>query len=62
MDAVDLEDATMKAGKRKLSQVTIDETFAAQEMFDILMSEKVEPRRDFIIKHAREVSDLDWHS
>ncbi len=62
MDAVDLEDTTMKAGKRKLGQVTIDEAFAAQEMFDILMSEKVEPRRDFIIKHAREVSDLDWHS
>jgi hypothetical protein len=26
------------------------------------MSERVEPRRDFIIKHAKEVSDLDWHS
>jgi DNA gyrase subunit B len=62
MDAVDLEDTTMKAGNRKLAQVTIQEAFAAQELFDILMSERVEPRRDFIIKHAKEVSDLDWHS
>jgi DNA gyrase subunit B len=59
---VDLEDTTMKAGNRKLAQVTIQEAFAAQELFDVLMSERVEPRRDFIIKHAKEVSDLDWHS
>ena len=61
MDAVDLEDTTMKQGNRKLAQVTIQEAFAAQELFDVLMSERVEPRRDFIIKHAKEVSDLDWH-
>ncbi len=61
MNAVDLEDTTMKADKRKLARVNIEEAFAAQELFDTLMSEKVEPRRDFIIRHAREVSDLDWH-
>ena len=34
---------------------------AAIEMFDIFMSDKVEPRRDFIVAHAREVADVDWH-
>ena len=61
MNATDLEDTTMKDGKRKLAKIRIEEAFAAQELFDTLMSEKVEPRRDFIIKHAREVLDLDWH-
>jgi DNA gyrase subunit B len=62
MDAIDLEDTTMAPAHRKLARVHIEEAFAAQEMFDILMSQKVEPRRDFIIKHAKEVADVDWHS
>ncbi|MCC6730377.1 MAG: type IIA DNA topoisomerase subunit B [Chthonomonadales bacterium] len=62
MDATDLFDTTMDPNHRKLAQVDIDNDFAAQELFDILMSQKVEPRRDFIVKHAKEVSDLDWHS
>ncbi|NLI01685.1 MAG: DNA topoisomerase IV subunit B, partial [Chthonomonadales bacterium] len=61
MDAVDLYDTTMDPEKRKLAQVDIADGLAAQEMFDILMSQKVEPRRDFIVRHAREVSDVDWH-
>jgi DNA gyrase subunit B len=62
MNAEDLADTTMDPNNRKLAQVRIEEAFAAQELFDILMSSKVEPRRDFIIKHAKEVTDLDWHS
>jgi DNA gyrase subunit B len=63
MNAEDLEDTTMKVENRRLAQVMIEEAFAAQEMFDILMSVKVEPRRDFIFKHAKELTDekLDWH-
>ena len=61
-DAVDLEDTTMKVGHRKLAQVRIEEAYEAQRLFDILMSIKVEPRRDFIVKHAKEVTDIDWHS
>ncbi len=61
MDAVDLFDTTMDPANRKLAQVDISDGLAAQEMFDILMSQKVEPRRDFIVRHAREVSDVDWH-
>jgi DNA gyrase subunit B len=62
MNDVDLADTTMIPEKRKLAQVRIEEALAAQELFDVLMSDKVEPRRDFIFKHAKEVTDLDWHS
>jgi DNA gyrase subunit B len=63
MNAEDLEDTTMKVENRRLAQVQIEEAFAAQEMFDILMSVKVEPRRNFIFKHAKELTDneMDWH-
>jgi len=61
MDPPDLRDTTMDANNRRLARVRIEEAFDAQELFDILMSTRVEPRRDFIIKHAKEVSDVDWH-
>lgn len=61
MDAEDLFDTTMDPERRRLAQVDISDGLAAQEMFDVLMSQKVEPRRDFIVRHAREVSDVDWH-
>ena len=63
MDAVDLADTTMDIAKRQLAQVQIDTENlpAAIEMFDIFMSDKVEPRRDFIVAHAKEVTDVDWH-
>jgi len=63
MNDVDLADTTMDASKRQLKQVRIDAENlpAALEMFDIFMSDKVEPRRDFIVAHAKEVTDVDWH-
>jgi DNA gyrase subunit B len=61
MNPEDLFDTTMDPNRRKLAQVDIEDMFNAQEMFDILMGDKVEPRRDFIIRHAKEVSDVDWH-
>jgi DNA gyrase subunit B len=63
MDAIDLADTTMDQDKRRLAQIQIDPENlpAAIEMFDIFMSEKVEPRRDFIVAHAKEVTDVDWH-
>ena len=49
--------------KRTLVQVQIDEAseLAVDEMFRTLMGEKVEPRREFIQKHALEVNDIDYH-
>ncbi len=63
MDAVDLAETTMDVEKRQLARVNIDSEnlTAAVDMFDIFMSDKVEPRRDFIVAHAREVTDVDWH-
>ncbi len=63
MDAADLAETTMEPDKRRLAQVQIDSEnlTAAVEMFDIFMSDKVEPRRDFIVAHAKEVTDVDWH-
>ena len=63
MDAIDLAETTMEPDKRRLAQVQLDSEnlTAAVEMFDIFMSDKVEPRRDFIVAHAREVADVDWH-
>ncbi len=63
MDAIDLAETTMDVDKRQLAQVRIDADNlpAALEMFDIFMSDKVEPRRDFIVAHANEVADVDWH-
>jgi DNA gyrase subunit B len=63
MNANDLAETTMDVGKRQLAQVQIDPENlpAALEMFDIFMSDKVEPRRDFIVSHAKEVTDVDWH-
>ncbi len=63
MDAADLAETTMDVHKRSLAKVQIDieNLPAAIEMFDIFMSDKVEPRRDFIVAHAKEVTDVDWH-
>jgi DNA gyrase subunit B len=44
---------------RTLQQVQIEDAAAANEIFSMLMGEKVEPRRAFIERHAREVTNLD---
>ncbi len=63
MNAIDLAETTMEPDKRRLAQVQIDSSnmTAALEMFDIFMSDKVEPRKNFIVSHAKEVTDVDWH-
>ncbi len=46
---------------RTLLKVNAEDALQADEMFRILMGEKVEPRRDFIQKHALEVKEIDYH-
>jgi DNA gyrase subunit B len=59
MNPKQLFDTTMDAGARTLQKVEIEDAAAADEIFSMLMGEKVEPRRDFIERHAREVTNLD---
>jgi DNA gyrase subunit B len=59
MNPDQLYDTTMDASKRTLQQVTIDDASAADQIFSMLMGDKVEPRREFIETHAREVTNLD---
>ena len=55
MDAEELWETTLDPAKRTLLQVQLDDALKADEMFRMLMGEKVEPRREFIQKHALEV-------
>ncbi|MFQ5730588.1 MAG: DNA gyrase subunit B [Planctomycetaceae bacterium] len=59
MDAEELWETSMDPQKRRLLKVTLQDAAAADEMFRVLMGDPVEPRREFIEKHALEVKDLD---
>ncbi len=59
MNADQLWQTTMNPEKRTLLQVRIDEAAEADRLFDTLMGENVEPRRDFIEQNARYVRNLD---
>jgi DNA gyrase subunit B len=59
MDAEQLWETTMDPARRTLLKVTIEDAIEAERMFTILMGEEVEPRREFIEKHALEVKFLD---
>ena len=52
MDAEELNETTMDISKRTLKKITVDDCIAADKMFELLMGEEVEPRRQFIEENA----------
>ena len=59
MDPVELRETTMGIDKRVLRQITVDDAIVADETFQLLMGEEVEPRRKFIEDNALYVENLD---
>ena len=59
MNSEELWDTSMDPEKRTLLQIKMDDAAAADEIFRVLMGDAVEPRREFIEKHALDVKQLD---
>lgn len=59
MNAEQLWDTTMDPEHRVMRQVKLEDAVEADRVFSVLMGDEVKPRREFIIKYAREVKNLD---
>ncbi|MBX3425629.1 MAG: DNA gyrase subunit B [Pirellulales bacterium] len=59
MNAEELRETTLDPANRTLLQVRMEDAAGADELFRVLMGDNVEPRREFIQKHALDVKNLD---
>ena len=60
MDAQELWDTTMNPETRTLKRITMEDAVRADEIFTLLMGEKVEPRREYIERNAFKAVNLDY--
>ena len=59
MNAEQLWSTTMNPETRKMIKVTMEDAVEAERIFTLLMGDAVEPRREYIERHAAGVKDLD---
>ena len=59
MNSDQLWETTMDPENRKMIVVTLEDAFQAERIFTLLMGGEVEPRREYIERHAATVKDLD---
>ena len=59
MNAEELRETTLDPANRTLLRISMEDAGSADELFRVLMGDNVEPRREFIQKHALDVKNLD---
>jgi DNA gyrase subunit B len=59
MDADELAETAMEPATRRLVRIELEDIVKADEIFTILMGDAVAPRREFIERHAQQVTNLD---